>query len=162
MDGRDDGQEVDESTDPLVDDPPPPPFMLDETCTISVAGRTVRARANGSFSIPGVPAQPGLFRVRAVCERNGGLEHAASRFYNLQTETLTDIEFERGSVQPIPVFIELIEDFVEFEESADPVQLIAAATFPDGGGGRRALGGRRQHLDQQLARRGRCRWSRDC
>src|SRR3954471_8421347 len=62
---------------------PPTPELLDENCVISVLNRTARAKADGTWIIPTVPANFGAVRARATCVRNGSTSFGQSDFFTL-------------------------------------------------------------------------------
>ena len=79
-DGFSDGIEVAGGTDPL--DPTSPP-RLDETCVVTLQNQVATVNADGTYVLPNVPTVPGLFRVRATCNRPAGVVAGLSPFFSL-------------------------------------------------------------------------------
>lgn len=64
--------------------------ILDETCSVTVNGRTAQVRADGSFSITGVPVAVDLFRVTGVCQGTGvPLYIVGDEFFEMATNGQT-------------------------------------------------------------------------
>lgn len=64
--------------------------ILNETCSVTVNGRTAQVRADGSFSIAGVPVAVDLFRVTGVCQGTGvPLYVVGDEFFQMATNGQT-------------------------------------------------------------------------
>src|SRR5947209_16556098 len=55
--------------------------LLDQDCTVAVLNRTVQVNADGSWVLPGIPANVGQVRARATCIRNGVTIAGQSDFF---------------------------------------------------------------------------------
>ena len=74
---------------------------LDETCTATILNRTVQVQEGGFVSIPNIPVEQGVFRVRFTCDDNGTTVSAHSDFLELQPNTATNIgPITFGNVDP--------------------------------------------------------------
>ena len=107
---------------------------LDDNCIASVLNRTVHVNANGAFAVPNVPVEPGLFRVRVVCERDGGVESGQSSFFALTGGDALAVRVEAvvlGEYDAIPVSIEITGSATTFTVPQQQIQLAATATLPD-------------------------------
>ncbi len=107
--------------------------QLDDTCTVTMLNRTVQVNANGTFSIPNVPVDAGLFRVRATCVRNGVTIVGQSAYVELVPNGSTPIPpIQLGFSDPVPVSIKILSSKTSFKTKGETTLLLAIATMPDG------------------------------
>lgn len=126
----------DDDTVPFTgfDDVPAPPPPLNEECLATILNRTVQVNPDGTFAIGNVPVPQGAFRVRVVCERQGGgVDRGASPFVlgvpNSET-VFGDIDFTE--VNPIPVNLEITSPATVLTPIAPGAQLVTTGTLADG------------------------------
>src|SRR4029077_6427927 len=65
--------------------------QLNESCTVSVLNRSVRANKDGSWVLPNIPAGFGLVRARATCVQNGVTRFGESDFFNLTANGVVNL-----------------------------------------------------------------------
>jgi hypothetical protein len=135
-DGFPDGLEVRSGQDPTRFDPgfPFPEILrLDQNCIASLLNRNTQIRADGSFVLPNVPVEPGLFRVRVTCERGGMTVRGQSNFVTLVPNGVTaGARVRLGRFDPIPVSVQIGGPAATLTRRGQTVQLTATATLPDG------------------------------
>ncbi len=110
---------------------------LDENCTVSVLNQTVRVNPDGSFSIPNVPADGRLARIRVVCDVDGELFGAVSEFIMITPDEAISIGDLR--LGPIPPSVESLSAFANPSVIAQPggtsqlnvLAMLSDGTFPD-------------------------------
>ncbi|HLX09823.1 MAG TPA: Ig-like domain-containing protein [Thermoanaerobaculia bacterium] len=112
----------------------PAAAQLDSSCTVSALNRTAAVNAAGVWVLPNVPANLGLFRVRATCvAADGTLRSGASSFVTLPTNGIIgvpDISFQ--AVAPIPSSLGLTASATTLNGQGQTAQITATATYPDG------------------------------
>jgi hypothetical protein len=83
--------------------------QLDETCKITCNGRTVDVGYGGEFMIYNIPAGPDLFRVYAICTKDGKTRYGRSGFVqiiDLRTFVISELDMQwRDTPFPTPRFI---------------------------------------------------------
>src|SRR5579864_544284 len=67
----------------LQDNPP----LWDDTCVATLQNQSVQISPDGSFVLPNIPVDRGLYRVRITCNRAGTVVHGASTFFSLTDGT---------------------------------------------------------------------------
>ena len=76
---------------------------LDETCTVNILNRTAPVNEFGGFVLPNVPVDRGLYRLRAICERNGRIIRGQSDLLELMPNAETVVpSVDFGRQIPIP------------------------------------------------------------
>jgi hypothetical protein len=129
-DGVSDGAEVRRGSDPLN---PKVQFALNEHCTASILNRTVQVGRGGSFAIPNVPVDQGLFRVRVTCQQDGETIGGQSSFVALTPNGKTDIQgVNLGVVDPIPTALQVTALKTTFNTVGETAQLTVTGALPDG------------------------------
>ncbi len=107
----------------------------EDQCVASILNRTVRVNPDGSFAIPNVPVEPGLFRVRVICQQpDGTVVGGMSEFFPLlPAEVPAEIgQITFGAVEPIPVSLQVTAPQTTFHTKGETARLRAVATLPDG------------------------------
>lgn len=107
---------------------------LDETCTVSVNGRTAFVRADGSFRIANLPAAGDLVRAEVTCIRSGQTFFGTSELFqvlNAQTFVLGDIALQ-PVLPPQLVDISAAPDNALLTSPMQTTQVRANANYSDG------------------------------
>src|ERR687896_1881472 len=79
------------------------PTKMDENCIVSVLNRNVRARPDGSWILPNIPANFGLVRARATCIVNGETISGESAPFLISANGSVDVPaIVLGPTTPIP------------------------------------------------------------
>jgi hypothetical protein len=109
---------------------PPPPELLDENCVISVLNRITRAKADGTWILPTVPANFGAVRARATCVRNGTTSFGQSDFFTLsKDQSVTLPQIILGNTSPIPTAITITGSPTSLTQSGQATQLVVTGTY---------------------------------
>jgi len=108
--------------------------LLDETCTANILNRSVKVSPDGTFALPSVPVEPGLFRVRVVCEdADGTTLRGQSSFISLQGPGPIDVSDVRlGVFDQQPASLAIVAPTTVLSAAGETVQLEAVGTLPDG------------------------------
>ena len=132
-DGRFDGNEVADGTDPRVADPPNfDPDDLDPSCLVSVLNRTARVDPDGVWVIPNVPSSLGQVRVRATCVRDDGLKSGQSGFFTVPEDGVVrvdDIVFDIPA--PVADRLEISAPVTTLTADTPSAQLTVTAFYGD-------------------------------
>lgn len=105
---------------------------LNENCTISVLNRTTQARADGSWVLPGVPANAGLVRARATCVENGLTRSGQSQLFLVpENGVINGVEILFNQSVPIPASLSLTASLGSLNAVGATSQLSARAVYPD-------------------------------
>ena len=77
--------------------------QLNENCVVSVLNRTGEVQADGTWSIPNVPADFGEVRARATCVENGQTTSGSSASFTIPPNGTVSVEpIVLGQAAPIP------------------------------------------------------------
>jgi len=107
--------------------------QLDENCIVSILNRTVNVDANGSWTMPNVPANQGQIRARATCEENGLTVSGQSEYFGVAANSVNEVPtIQFGSVDPIPIELSISTSRTELNSADQTAQLTVTATFSDG------------------------------
>ena len=109
-----------------------PVYTLDENCTATVQGRTVQVNPNGTFAISG-PLPVGQYRVRVVCEVEGGILLGQSDFMEGDPSGVTpvsDIYF--GNVEPVAVSLDISSRLSQLTLINPTAQVSVISKYSDG------------------------------
>ena len=106
---------------------------LDEFCTATILNRSVQVSPFGTIAIPNVPVEPGFFRVRITCVKDGVTTVGQSGYVMLNRSGVTQIpSITMGVQDPMPVVLTISSPQVTFTAANESVQFTATATFADG------------------------------
>jgi uncharacterized repeat protein (TIGR01451 family) len=106
---------------------------LDESCTATILNRSVQVSPFGTFAIPNVPVEPGFFRVRITCMKDGVTTVGQSGYIMLNRSGVTQIpSITLGVQDPMPVGLTLAAPQTTFTAANESVQFMATASFADG------------------------------
>jgi len=110
--------------------------QLDETCKITCNGRTVDVGYGGEFTLAGIPAGPDLFRVYAICTKDGKTRYGRSGFVqiiDLRTFVISELDMQwRDSPFPTPRFINAKADNPVLGLIGQTTQVRVNVLFSDG------------------------------
>lgn len=108
----------------------------EENCIASLQNRSVPVGPGGTFALPNVPVDAGLFRVRVICKDAAGNSLGGnSPFFALSASAgATEVGpiLVGGEVAPVPVSITIAAPTTELTSVGETVQLEAQALLPDG------------------------------
>ena len=105
--------------------------QLDENCTVCILNRCAQVNPNGTFAIPNVPVEAGLFRVRATCERDGETQGGQTELIQLTPNGATDVgDVPLGDFQPIPISLTVVAQSDVLTERGETIQLIVIGVLP--------------------------------
>lgn len=88
--------------------------QLNERCTASILNRVVRVNHNGSFAIPNIPVDQGLFRVRFACRNalSGSSVPLISDYITLVPNSVINIpNVHYGADFPLPLSLRMLVPF---------------------------------------------------
>lgn len=128
-DGANDGAESRRGADPLD---ARVQFVLNETCSASVLNRTTPVGPGGRFSIPNVPVDGSLIRVRVTCLQDGQTVAGQSAFFIPRTERFSIGDIALGILTPPPASISVTAPGNVLRAAGETVQLSVSGLFPDG------------------------------
>ena len=108
--------------------------FIDQTCTASIMNRTVLVNPNGTFAIPNIPVDGGLYRLRVVCERPGAtVDTGQSGFLSLVPNGTTDVgPILLGPVESAPISLGFVDPQRVFTFQGETHQLELVGQMPDG------------------------------
>jgi len=110
--------------------------QLDETCKITCNGRTVDVGFGGEFTIAGIPAGPDLFRVYAICTKDGKTRYGRSGFVqiiDLRTFVISELDMQwRDMPFPTPRFVNAKADNPVLGLLGQTTQVRVNVLFSDG------------------------------
>ena len=88
---------------------------------------------DGSFILPGVPVEPGYFRVRVTCVKNGFTLTGQSGYFVLTPNGATvPGPIFLGPLAPLPISLAITSPKSSLATKGETVQLTAVVSFPDG------------------------------
>lgn len=130
-------QEIGEFVDDSDALPPvPQEFIPFDNCTANALNRSVPTSHFGAFTIPNVPADEGLFRIRVTCTQNGqtlyGQTDLLSPVQNGTTSVGSISSITFGIVEPIADSLTLTTSKSTLTTTGDTAQLTVTATFDNG------------------------------
>jgi len=116
------------------------PFLLDDTCVVTIGNQTVFVKSDGTFLARNISVfrsratgiAPQLYRVRATCLRNDEMITGLSEFFPLtpgSTSFISDVF--PSALEPLPLNINVTSS-AEFLPLNGTAQLSVTATLPDG------------------------------
>jgi hypothetical protein len=130
-DGVPDGVEFLRGSNPLD---PNETFVLNQNCTANIQNRSVQVSPGGSFDIPNVPVDVGLYRVRFTCKdvdgKIFGAQSALVKLVPFAPTEIRDITF--GKVDPIPVAVTVSSTRNTLDTVGQTAQLVVTGTLADG------------------------------
>ena len=107
--------------------------QLDDNCAASVLNRVVQINPDGTFVIPNVPLEPGLFRVRVTCVDGEDTRNGQSDFFALPTDAILEVtEFDFDNFQPPPVSVDIAAPTDQLTGQDEQLQLSATAVLAGG------------------------------
>jgi large repetitive protein len=107
--------------------------QLNQNCVATIANRSVQVNANGSFAVPNVPADIGLYRVRVICQNGNVTTQGQSGFVSLVPNGNTSVPpIVFGTVTPPPVSINLNAPTPSLSTAGQTEQLTVTGTLPNG------------------------------
>jgi hypothetical protein len=114
--------------------------QLNEHCTVSVLNRSVQVQADGSWTLPNVPANVGLVRARATCVENGITRSGQSDYFLVPADGIVEIAaIVFDAPVPIPATLTLAAPVVQLGNIGATVQITATATYSNGTSGNISL-----------------------
>jgi uncharacterized repeat protein (TIGR01451 family) len=107
---------------------------LGSNCTVTILNRAIQVDADGSFVVRNIPYEPGFYRLRVVCRNADGTSTLGqSGFFRLSADGITDLPpIQFGSLDPLPVGMELFVSKQILRVKGETVQFTAFALLPDG------------------------------
>ena len=109
--------------------------FIDESCTVSVLNRTARARPDGTWVLPNIPASIGQVRARVTCVQDGVTRSGQSDFLVIPINgsvVVPDISIVEGASELIPETLTLTASSTTLTAIGTTAQLTASATYSDG------------------------------
>jgi hypothetical protein len=83
----------------------PASAQLDESCSVSVLGRTVDVHPSGGFHVSGLPVGPELVRASAVCAREGRTLYGRSELFEVRQHTIYYVQKDIALSETPPVSV---------------------------------------------------------
>ncbi len=110
----------------------PAAAQLGASCTATVQNRTVQANGDGSFFIPNVPSEQGLYRARVSCGGGAEGESPLFQFVPNGDTVVSDIDFT--SLTPLPEALQ-VEVFPEaITRRGGGATIVVTGILSDGSG----------------------------
>ena len=110
----------------------PADAQLTSNCVVSVLNQTARVQADGTWTLPNVPAGFGLVRVRATCVENGVTRSGQSEYFNISANRMNAVlPFSLGNATPIPSSLAITSAITNLNSLGATAQLTVTATYPD-------------------------------
>lgn len=107
--------------------------QLNQNCVATIANRSVQVNANGTFAVPNVPADIGVYRVRVICHNGNQTTQGQSAYVTLVPNGNTLIPpITFGTVTPPPVSITLTAPLPSLSTAGKTEQLVVTGTLPTG------------------------------
>lgn len=105
--------------------------QLDEHCTVTLLNRSTQVQPGGWWGFSNLPQQPGFYRVRASCVRDGVTTVGQSDYISLFAVP-PDIDIAMGFQEPMPVALRVDSPLTSLTAKGQSVRLTATAVLPDG------------------------------
>jgi uncharacterized repeat protein (TIGR01451 family) len=105
--------------------------QLDEHCTVTLLNRSTQVQPGGWWGFSNLPQQPGFYRVRASCTRDGVTTVGQSDYISLFAVP-PDIDIAMGFQEPMPVALRVDSPLSSLTAKGQSVRLTATAVLPDG------------------------------
>jgi hypothetical protein len=114
----------------------PASAQLDETCKITINGQTANVGLGGEFQIRNVPAGPDLFRVYAICTKDGKTRYGRSELFQIianRSFFLSELDMQ-WSDTPFPTVesITAEPDTAKLSSISEATQIRVIANLSDG------------------------------
>src|SRR5436189_6363751 len=104
--------------------------QLNENCIVSVLNRSVRARPDGTWVVPNIPANFGRVRARATCVENGVTRSGESDYFTLiQNQSVNIPPIILGSTTPIPTTLTLVASPTSLSQQNPTAQLSVTGVY---------------------------------
>jgi len=109
-------------------------FTLGSNCTATILNHSVRVNADGTFSIPNIPYNFGLYRAHILCTNSDGTTTGAlSDFITLQPNASVGIaRVFPGAVPPTAVSLQLRTGTSTLSTAGATTQITSIGILPDG------------------------------
>lgn len=127
-----------EELDEFVDDsdalpPIPQEFTPFDNCTANALNRSVPTSRFGAFTLPNVPADEGLFRIRITCTKDGQTLQGQTELLSPLANSTTSVgPITLGVVEPIADSLTLTTSKDTLPSSGDTAQFTVTAVFDNG------------------------------
>ena len=103
---------------------------LDGNCVVSILNRSVQVGADGSWTLPDVPANLGSVRARATCIQNGATTFGQSDLFTIQPNLMNAIpNITLGNTTPIPTSLAITAPSTSLTSSGATTQLTVTASY---------------------------------
>ncbi|HWF08379.1 MAG TPA: Ig-like domain-containing protein [Bryobacteraceae bacterium] len=107
--------------------------QLNQNCIVSILNRNTPVNADGSWTLPNVPAGFGLVRARATCVNNGLTTSGQSDLFTLVANHMNAIPpIVLGNSTPIPTSLTLTAPSSSITQANGTLQLTTTATYSSG------------------------------
>src|SRR5262249_21011675 len=107
--------------------------QLNQNCTVSVLNRNTQVGADGSWTLPNIPAGFGLVRARATCVNAGTTTSGQSDLFTITANHMNAIPpIVLGSSTPIPTSLTITAPISNLTAAGQTVQLTVTATYASG------------------------------
>src|SRR5579862_97387 len=110
------------------------PLTLGSNCTATIMNHSVQINADGTFSIPNIPWNQGLYRAHILCTNSDGtITGALSNFIALQPNASVSIaRVFPGTVPPTPATMQVQANTTTLSSVGATTQIQTVGTLPDG------------------------------
>lgn len=107
--------------------------QLDESCTVNLANRSAKVNPNGTWALGNVPWEPGFFRARVQCVKNGVITQGMTPFSTLTQNGQTKFgKFVFGEYIAPPLSLNIAPTAPTLTVEGQTSDLIVVAFYPDG------------------------------
>ncbi|HXU30407.1 MAG TPA: Ig-like domain-containing protein [Thermoanaerobaculia bacterium] len=107
--------------------------QLDDHCSVTALNRTAPVAADGTWSLPNVPANQGLVRIRVTCVEGDDVRSGESSLITVPPNGKVRVPpLDFGGATPIPVRLDLSSPTATLTAVDASTQLAATAFYADG------------------------------
>lgn len=108
--------------------------FLGSNCTATLLNHSVQLNPNGTFNLPNIPSNPGMYRIHVVCTNSDGTtSEGLSDFIALTPNGSESIPLiQLGPVQAVPLTIAASVDSAQLGTAGATTQVHTIGTLPDG------------------------------
>lgn len=119
------------ATNTMAQVDPPPEVVLDETCLVNLLNYSVQAKPDGTWALPSIPVEPGYFRIRVTCTKDGKTIGGMSEFFQLMGDGPVDYgKITFNGVVPPPKLIVTGPTRPELTQEGEQLQMVTFGLLP--------------------------------
>lgn len=118
-------------TSAIAQEDPPPEVVLDESCLVNLLNYSVQVKPDGTWALPSIPVEPGYYRIRVTCTKNGETIGGMSDFFELLGDGPVDYgKITFNGVVPPPKLIVIGPTRPELTQEGEQLQMVTFGLLP--------------------------------